>query len=129
MDYFDGIKKGNKIYDLFTGKFVEVANVDKTGPYHIKIYDGHSCNMDGCEYIVKPQRYFQDKPEIIAPPRPNRKVKKVIEFYVNIYRNSIGEYIIGASTYDTHDKAICASTCGAVATGVKFTSEEFEVEE
>lgn len=87
----EGLKVGDTLYTLFYG-YAEVVEIN-TSPdrlYQIKLKSGCCTNIwitrDGKMTSTHvEQSVFWSKPEIVAPPRPKRKVIKTIEGFVNIY--------------------------------------------
>ena len=92
MSYFDGIKVGDKIWTIQDGE-VEVREIEKGSALPI-ITTGLRYTMEG-RFLVgdKHQSAFWSDPHIVAPPKPKRMVKKVIERWVAI--GSLGQISLG----------------------------------
>ncbi len=89
--YFDGVKVGDKVWDILYGwlEVVEVySNIDvfRAKANSGKWYDLVT-SIDGLSTITNTRRTFWDEVKIIPPPRPKRKVVKTVEGYINIYQS------------------------------------------
>ena len=85
--YFDGIKVGDKVYSMAYGWGV-VCHLWARGlyPLGIKFTSGKDTyTLDGEQYLGELQTLFWDKPEFTPPPRPKRKVKKLVERWMNVH--------------------------------------------
>ena len=126
--YFDGIKVGDKVYSMAYGWGV-VCHLWARGlyPLEIKFTSGKGAyTLDGEQYLGELQTLFWDKPEFTPPPRPKRKVKKTIEWWVNVYPGGCLGH--GQETKEEADKAAIGSIYGSPVACVKLTGE-YEVEE
>lgn len=77
MAYFDGIKVGDRIYNIRTGWHV-VSEIQHSEMYAIQLNDTtpRSCTMDGFESTTdRNQTWFWDEVKITAPPRPRPNLK------------------------------------------------------
>jgi hypothetical protein len=77
---------------------------------------------------------FWNEVKIIPPPRPKRKVKRVVEGWMCLYNGLSGDDIVAGTThlYTTKEGALkgagCSSFCGGRPVLV-FVRHEYEVEE
>lgn len=88
---FKDAKVGDKLYSLLYGwvtvkKLLDrciVCTIDSAGNTRDWKYDGRYM------LVGDTQDLYWGKPEIIAPPKPRRKVTKIIERWVNVYKSGI----------------------------------------
>lgn len=90
--YFVDARVGDTVYDMAYGEGV-ITGIDKSVLYVLMVnfpkMVGHtSFTLNGWYVVGEPQRLFYSKPIFELPPPPKRKVKKVIEGWVNIYPGS-----------------------------------------
>lgn len=135
MSYFDGIKVGDRVYDMRFG-WGEVVGYYTQLIYKIEvIFDmGRQVDftMDGQYMDDNYQTLFWDKPEFIPPPRPKRKVKKTIEQWVNVHHaNGKTKFSCACDTKeeaDAFEEANIRNGLNRRIACVKLTGE-YEVEE
>lgn len=137
MAYFDGIKVGDRVYDMRWG-WGEVVNVGG-GNYPISVdFEPRirtSFCMDGKWTDDSLQTLFWSKPEFIPPPRPKRVVKRTIERWVNVYDGpELADCFMNEKqanyghTVFTRSSAYTAMGCPCRIARVRLTGE-YEVEE
>src|SRR3990172_10855855 len=91
MSYFKGLRVDDQIYVVgFGNVFVDhVAPHGSIDVYPIHIRDIGWYTLEGIRRGEKHPSAFWSDPHIVAPPRPKRMVKKIIEGWVNIYDKNI----------------------------------------
>lgn len=94
---FENAKVGDRVYfdDGCKRGWGKVDNIDLAMIYSVKVrFDDFWCfnfTVSGRILSGEHQVLFWDVPQIIAPEQPKRTVKKVLDFWVNAYRdNSLG---------------------------------------
>lgn len=118
---------GLSVYSLKFGEGIIVSiDIINVYPIHVEFascdyFYNYSLNGKLHENDQTQDLYFS-KPEITAPPRPKKKVKKVIERYFNVYPNEIQSF-----SYFTNHEADLSAANHRIAC-VKLTGE-YEVEE
>lgn len=114
---FSGVKVGDKLWSVQLGE-CEVANVDNKDCTFKCEDTNNNLNMwyrrDGTSYdITGPsahQQLFWSRPDIIAPPRPKRKVVKTVEAWINIYPEDVPRF-----AHKTRDEADSARELNRIA--------------
>lgn len=124
---FENAKVGDRVWDLRHG-WGTVNSRQDNAPCPLSVwFDAGNClgfSFDGHSYSQK-RTLFWDEIKFEAPPRPARKIKKVVEGWVNVYADkSIG--VILHRTID-HARGIRRDR---IALGEPlFIRHEYEVEE
>ena len=124
---FENAKAGDFVFTTRNGWSVITAIIDNPREvYPVEIYGSDECTLDG-RYSTEekaPSAWPADKvPQYYLDlfPRPKKKVKKVIERQINIYKTNVGETHINKATADRLASYDCIEC-------VKLTGE-YEVEE
>lgn len=82
---FAEAKKGDKVWS-FTGGWCNIVDTDYSQAYPISTNHGHSYTLDGMILTTHwNPSLFWDEIKFEIPPRPKRKVKKVLHGWMNIY--------------------------------------------
>lgn len=122
---FSSVKVGDKLWSIQLGE-CEVMGAN----YNHVVVKRVSSTVDLCYELDGKhlkgdahQSLFWFKPEIIAPPRPKRKVTKTLERWVNVYPGDLS----GIRLHRSESDALCNALDGAIAT-VRVTGT-YEVEE
>lgn len=85
-----GLRVGDKVWDVLCGYGVVVEILTRIevgfGTLGVQGYYSKNYTLEGYyrDYHLTPVLYF-DKPPIIEPPRPKRKVVKTVEHWINLY--------------------------------------------
>mgnify|MGYP006290703449 CR=1 FL=1 len=99
-----GLRVGDKCFTRFGYGVVAEINYSKDASLVLKI----ECRGNSIFYFFADGRYepndflpsvWFDKPEIIEPPRPKRKVTKTIERWVSIFTNGYESPAYNAKEY------------------------------
>ena len=131
IERFKDAKVGDRVWSdrWGWGQVTEIRSINST-EYPILVefnvngrHQFNTYTFSGRDYIhhIHPS-LFWDEIAIISPPKPKRRVKKVLEGWVNMYIHSRGEWM-----WDTEEEAIENKSAG-YATTVKMVGE-YEVEE
>ena len=100
---FENAELGDKVYDIAYGPGLISA---KYPAGHLTVeFNLHShmqYDESGCPGGSTVRRLYWDIPEIIAPVRPKRKIKKNITHYVNVFKKDDHYYSV---TYQTAQDA------------------------
>ena len=125
---FSGVKVGDKLWSVQLGE-CEVSLVDDDNTFYCEnADDGSWFNLNGkCisnDDHGHHQSLFWSRPEIIAPPRPKRKMVKTVEAWANVYR---GREMTLHNTWDDA-KFDCGRYAGFLRGCVRITGT-YEVEE
>jgi len=92
---FSGVKVGDKLWSVQLGE-CEVTHAPQTDKDRIICCPMYCCHdslcysQDGKLMDNHPvQSLFWARPEIIAPPKPKRKVVKTVELWQNVYPENV----------------------------------------
>jgi len=126
---FENAKVGDRVWSSVFGAGIILDNANsKDFPIYVKFSNFCASFMtDGKRFKEERRTLFWEEIDMIPPERPKRKVKKVIEGWVNIY----GDVTIG-NIHPSIEKALFArdSVRGRVALGDPyFIHHEFLSEE
>lgn len=120
---FREAKVGDRVWSLLNGWGVIIDIAPECAyPLRVKFKDDSQYfNLEGKTWDIHySPTLFWDEVKIEAPPRPKRKVKKVIKGWMNIYPNTI--------LHDTKDSADCGAFAFRLGEAV-YIHHEYEVEE
>lgn len=103
---FSSVKVGDKLWSAAYGE----CEVTDKGPSTLVVVP--TCDTmrrisivffnDGTTHGTAPQSLFWSRPEIIAPPKPKRKVMKTVEAWANVYpsgKQTLHDSMSDAITY------------------------------
>jgi hypothetical protein len=118
---FEDAQVGDRVWDFRYG-FGEIATVDPSNNYPLKVK--FPCANGAMTYTLDGKHYsneaflslFWDEIKFDIPPRPKRKVKKEVEFWMNFYSDR--------SRGGPHDNEYLADACAAsnrIGHAVRFT--------
>lgn len=103
---FSGVKVGDKLWSVQLGE-CEVSETSRAGIYRIfcksKLSEASYTASGLYSEEAAVQSLFWSRPEIIAPPKPRRKVTKTMEAWANVYPDGIilHETALGATQNST----------------------------
>ena len=128
---FKDAKVGDKVWSVQEG-WGEISQVDLgcEWPVMVEFQKGRQRTyaFDGREYPDHQHpTLFWDEVKIDPPPRPKRKVKRVLEGWVNIYPAEGWEGLHVSNSYPS--RAIAAKAQGPDCVGQHHIRHEWEVEE
>lgn len=111
---FSGVNVGDKLWSMQLGE-CEVVRVDNdTWPYVCQGVGGMECYTSDGKVMATDAfpSLFWSRPEIIAPPKPKRKVVKTVDAWANVYHGPFGCVIYGGIT-DARESAShdCIAAC------------------
>ena len=131
MAYFDGIKVGDRVYDMRDGWGSANIVCSPVSPRLLIFFDNgmaRQFSLDGQFAPQCPQSLFWDKPEFTPPPRPKRKVKKSLEGWAVVCSGGGAVFFTHESDARAHARDIEAEGWYSVSAIVKLTGT-YEVEE
>lgn len=120
--YLDGqeVKVGDRLWSMNEGFFI-VTSIRKSS-----ISGPGSWNYDrnGCLAGTSTRVLFWDKVEVVPPPKPKNKVRKIVEGWINIYPDGSVGNTISRSEKDADGRSHEYRAGKAL-----FIHHEYEVEE
>lgn len=132
---FENAKVGDRVWDAHYGwgKIIKIR-IEDDHPIQLEFKSSLSCvyvwyNFEGIPYSGYFRTLFWDEIKFEAPPRPRRKVKKVMEGWYNMY--SVGSLSLQFSSKDEalKDKNLSKSLGNKYLGEPFFIHHEYEVEE
>lgn len=135
IPYFEGVWIGDKVYSITWGEgnvvaFTKDKDIDYPIVVKFKLKEGlENFTIGGVYNRNCPQSLFWSRPEFKIPGKPKRKVKKIIEGYVNNYPDSIddGFYTVTRRVYSTKEEANTSRLDGRLGEA-QFIRHVYEIE-
>ena len=131
LPYFADARAGDSVYSMVCGDGTIIAiNRASMHPLKVAFPNGDRVDyvLEGYDHIPIPiQSLFYSKPIFDLPPPPKRKIKKVLEGWVNIYERSMALNLFSLF-YSTRTAADSGANTDRLGEA-HFIHHEYEVEE
>lgn len=117
MEYFDGVKVGDRVESLIHGEGV-VKSTTYTEDYPLYVFFNNGMvlafTFDGVYYPNQSQTLFWPGVKVIPSERPKRMVERQVTLWVNVYPNCVTDH-------SSEEKARRVASPKAIATAVLCT--------